>query len=103
MALFDGCDTESLGSFTRSIAAGPASAQSCASRGEGLLGTTLGVYRLDATLGCGAVGVVYRAWDCRARRVVAVKVCAWGCSRALLIGVVSRWRHWHSDSCRIPT
>ena len=41
---------------------------------DGILGTTLGVYRLDSVLGSGAVGVVYKAWDTRSQRVVALKL-----------------------------
>jgi serine/threonine-protein kinase len=39
-----------------------------------MIGATLGVYRLEAILGSGAVGVVYRAWDCRSHRIVALKL-----------------------------
>jgi serine/threonine-protein kinase len=39
-----------------------------------ILGETLGTYRLDSVLGSGAVGVVYKAWDTRAQRVVALKL-----------------------------
>jgi serine/threonine-protein kinase len=41
---------------------------------DAMLGSTLGVHRLDAVLGCGAVGAVYRAWDYRSHRVVALKL-----------------------------
>jgi serine/threonine protein kinase len=41
---------------------------------ETLLGSVLGVYRLDEVVGAGAVGVVYRAWDRRSGHAVAVKV-----------------------------
>jgi eukaryotic-like serine/threonine-protein kinase len=55
---------------------------------EELLGTTLGVYRVEAPLGSGAVGVVYRAWDCRASRNVALKVLRAG----VLATAADRWR-----------
>ncbi len=41
-----------------------------------LVGRTLGPYRLDAQIGAGAMGAVYRGWDERLRRHVAVKVLA---------------------------
>lgn len=37
-------------------------------------GTTLGPYRLDGLIGAGGMGEVYRAWDTRLHRHVAVKV-----------------------------
>src|SRR5262249_40582378 len=43
-----------------------------------LAGTTLGPYRLEAQIGAGAVGAVYRARDDRLRRNVAGKVHAAG-------------------------
>ncbi|HEX2687572.1 MAG TPA: protein kinase [Kofleriaceae bacterium] len=39
-----------------------------------LTGTTLGPYRLDGLIGAGAMGEVYRGWDARLARNVAVKV-----------------------------
>lgn len=39
-----------------------------------LVGRSLGPYRLDAQIGAGAAGEVYRAWDARLSRHVAVKV-----------------------------
>jgi eukaryotic-like serine/threonine-protein kinase len=39
-----------------------------------LSGRTLGPYRLDSLIGAGAMGEVYRAWDLRLHRHVAVKV-----------------------------
>lgn len=39
-----------------------------------LAGTTLGPYRLDSLIGAGAMGEVYRAWDDRLKRHVAIKV-----------------------------
>ncbi len=41
---------------------------------DALAGTTLGPYRLDAQLGSGGMGAVYRAWDPRLGRAIAVKV-----------------------------
>src|SRR5262245_38753402 len=38
-----------------------------------LVGRTLGPYRLDGRIGAGAMGEVYRAWDLRLHRHVAVK------------------------------
>ncbi|MEO8550807.1 MAG: serine/threonine-protein kinase [Kofleriaceae bacterium] len=39
-----------------------------------LIGTLLGPYRLDGLVGAGAMGEVYRGWDTRLHRHVAVKV-----------------------------
>ena len=39
-----------------------------------LAGTNLGPYRLDAQLGAGGMGAVYRAWDTRLDRAIAIKV-----------------------------
>ncbi len=41
---------------------------------DALVGTTLGPYRLDAQIGAGGMGAVYRAWDPRLGRALAVKV-----------------------------
>ena len=41
---------------------------------DALAGTTLGPYRLDAQIGAGGMGAVYRAWDPRLGRALAVKV-----------------------------
>jgi serine/threonine protein kinase len=38
------------------------------------LGSELGSYRMEAVLGAGGMGVVYRAWDQRLRRNVAIKL-----------------------------
>jgi eukaryotic-like serine/threonine-protein kinase len=37
-------------------------------------GTTLGPYRLDSLIGAGAMGEVYRGWDARLERDIAIKV-----------------------------
>ncbi len=38
------------------------------------VGSRIGPYRIDALLGAGGMGVVYRAMDCSLRRVVAIKM-----------------------------
>src|SRR5689334_19006748 len=43
-------------------------------RRRDLAGTTLGPYRLDGLVGAGAMGEVYRGWDGRLHRHVAVKL-----------------------------
>jgi len=41
---------------------------------DSLAGSTLGPYRIDAQIGAGGMGAVYRAWDPRLARAIAIKV-----------------------------
>ena len=41
---------------------------------DSLAGSMLGPYRIDAQIGAGGMGAVYRAWDPRLARTIAVKV-----------------------------
>ncbi len=41
---------------------------------DALAGSMLGPYRIDAQIGAGGMGAVYRAWDPRLARAIAVKV-----------------------------
>jgi hypothetical protein len=41
---------------------------------DALAGSTLGPYRIDAQIGAGGMGAVYRAWDPRLGRAIAIKV-----------------------------
>ena len=41
-------------------------------------GTNVGPYRIDAPLGAGGMGEVYRTWDTRLKRAVALKVISSG-------------------------
>lgn len=41
---------------------------------DALAGTTVGPYRVDAQIGGGAMGAVYRAWDPKLSRAIALKV-----------------------------
>jgi hypothetical protein len=41
---------------------------------DALAGRTLGPYRIDAQIGAGGMGAVYRAWDPRLARAIAIKV-----------------------------
>lgn len=41
---------------------------------DSLAGSMLGPYRIDAQIGAGGMGAVYRAWDPRLARAIAVKV-----------------------------
>ncbi len=41
---------------------------------DALAGSTLGPYRIDGQIGAGGMGAVYRAWDPRLGRAIAIKV-----------------------------
>ena len=41
---------------------------------DALAGSTLGPYRIEAQIGAGGMGAVYRAWDPRLGRAIAIKV-----------------------------
>lgn len=41
---------------------------------DALAGSMLGPYRIDAQIGAGGMGAVYRAWDSRLARAIAIKV-----------------------------
>jgi hypothetical protein len=51
---------------------------------DSLAGTTLGPYRIDAQIGAGGMGAVYRAWDPRLERTLAVKVLHAGSERGAI-------------------
>jgi serine/threonine-protein kinase len=47
-----------------------------ASQSATILGRTVGPYRIDAVIGAGGMGEVFRGWDTRLRRAVALKFLA---------------------------
>jgi hypothetical protein len=58
---------------------------------DSLAGSSLGPYRIDAQIGAGGMGAVYRAWDPRLGRAIAVKVLhGGGATRADRLAVEAR-------------
>jgi len=66
-------DCPTCGALLRALLSAPG-ADEATSPTEARVGRQLGPYRLDGLIGAGGMGEVYRAWDTRLHRHVAVKV-----------------------------
>jgi serine/threonine protein kinase len=67
-------DCPSCSALLCTLIATPSDARTGPDTRRDLAGCTLGPYRLDGLIGAGAMGEVYRGWDLRLHRNVAIKV-----------------------------